>query len=324
MVSEPTILAAFAAFDSDQDGLLTREEVEALMTRRTTKGGPPLTQLQLVELLEELGTSDGKLSYAPVAKRWATPEHVVATLSFLPKPARRGVNAGVNMRWLKGFAKQVPPGMSTLDVVLTIIKPRTKKRLCRFVALAEEDSPGAVGRARVFASHTWKAPFLDLVAALGHLLSDDDFVWIDVRTPPTRCARPPSDPRAPPLGSKVFAVLQWDAKDGLSEAQVKEKTDDLDFKAVVQATDALVLVGTHVEAVARLSDDDAFGKRVPEEARQRSAFFRVWCLVEMAAALEAEKPVVLLVGAAAGEGEELRFLASRPGQEDLEGAGEHN
>ena len=108
-------------------------------------------------------------------------------------PARRGVNAGVKMGWLKDFAKQVPPGMSTLDVVLTIIKPRTKERLCRFVALIAEQSPGSVGRARVFASHTWKAPFLDLVAALGHLLSDDDLVWIDVRPParPSRARRRP-------------------------------------------------------------------------------------------------------------------------------------
>ena len=112
-------------------------------------------------------------------------------------PARRGVNAGVNMGWLKDFAKQVPPGMSTLDVVLTIIKPRTKERLCRFVALIAEQSPGSVGRARVFASHTWKAPFLDLVAALGHLLSDDDLVWIDVRPPARPPARPPRARRRP-------------------------------------------------------------------------------------------------------------------------------
>ena len=62
--------------------------------------------------------------------------------------------------------QEVPPGMSTFDVVQKIIRPRTKKRLCRFVVLAEEQSPGAVGRARAFASHTWRAPFLDLVAAL--------------------------------------------------------------------------------------------------------------------------------------------------------------
>ena len=74
----------------------------------------------------------------------------------------------------------------------------------------------------------------------------------------------------------------------------------------MKATEAFVLVGTHVEAVAQLSDDHRNAKIVPPEAKELSAFFRVWCLVEMAAALQAAKPVVLLVGKAAS-GEELRF-----------------
>ena len=64
-----------------------------------------------------------------------------------PEPktrARRGVHAGVQLGWLKRFVKQVPPGMSTEDVVLKIIKPKTKARLCRYVSLAEEEAPGAV------------------------------------------------------------------------------------------------------------------------------------------------------------------------------------
>ena len=117
-----------------------------------------------------------------------------------PEPkthARRGVHAGVQLGWLKHFVKRVPPGMSTLDVVLKIIKPATKERLCRYVLLAEEESPGAVGTAKIFASHTWRAPFRDLVAALAHLADDKDYVWIDVRRRPARAvAAPPSD--APP------------------------------------------------------------------------------------------------------------------------------
>ena len=35
----------------------------------------------------------------------------------LQTSAHRGVNAGVQLRWLKKWAKKVPPGMSTLDVV---------------------------------------------------------------------------------------------------------------------------------------------------------------------------------------------------------------
>ena len=61
MASEATILAAFAAFDADDDGLLTRQEVEALMTCQTTKGGLPLTQRQVAMLLQDLGTSDTRV-----------------------------------------------------------------------------------------------------------------------------------------------------------------------------------------------------------------------------------------------------------------------
>ena len=197
--------------------------------------------------------------------------------------ARRGVHAGVQLGWLKQFAKRVPPDMSTFDVVMKIIKPATKERLCRYVLLVQEESLDAVGMATIFASHTWRAPFRDLVAALAHVADDKDYVWID-----------------------IFAVLQWEREDGITEAQAAEKLEDLDFAAVVRATEAFVLVGTHVEAVAQLSDADQFAKKVPDEAKLLSAFFRVWCLVEMAAALQAAKPIVLLVGAAAS-GEELRF-----------------
>ena len=109
-----------------------------------------------------------------------------------PEPrthALRGVHAGVQLGWLKQFVKRVPPGMSTLDVVLKIIKPATKERLCRYVLLAEEESPGAVGTAKIFASHTWRAPFRDLVAALAHVADDKDYVWIDVRRRPARRRR---------------------------------------------------------------------------------------------------------------------------------------
>ena len=122
----------------------------------------------------------------------ATAMGCTSTQPVAPEPkthARRGVHAGVQLRWLKHFVKQVPPDMSTLDVVLKIIKPATKKRLCRYVLLAQEESPGAVGTAKIFASHTWRAPFRDLVAALAHVANDKDYVWIDVRRRPARRRR---------------------------------------------------------------------------------------------------------------------------------------
>ena len=205
----------------------------------------------------------------------------------LPHEPRRGVRAGISLRWLRTFAQKVPPAYSTADVVERIIKPETKGQLCRYVALIEARAPEEVATASVFASHTWRAPFRDLVAALCHVLRDDQFVWID-----------------------IFAVLQWNREDGIDERTAAEKDDDLNFAAVVKETEVVVLVGAHIESVAQLATNPAslsFDFRVPEEAKQLSCFFRVWCIVEMVAALQAHKPLVMLVGEAAG-GDDLHFV----------------
>ena len=189
---------------------------------------------------------------------------------------RRGLHAAVSMRFLKTFAASVPRGFSTADVVEKIVQPATAKALCRYVALLEAAD---VGTAFAFASHTWRAPFHDLVAALSHVLEDDQFVWLD-----------------------MFAVLQSPpellktAANG--EQLITEKIEDLDFATVVQGSKVFVLVGTHVDQVQWLSSDEAERCVVPMEAKLRSAFFRIWCLVEMVAALQADLPVILLVGAA--------------------------
>ena len=108
---------------------------------------------------------------------------------------------------------------------------------------------------------------------------------MDRRAPPPRAPSPRRPPtHRPPTchcRAQIFAVLQWDPEDGITKKQAAEKLEDLDFAAVVKATEAFVLVGTHVEAVAQLSDDDAVAKIVPPEAKELSAFFRVWCLVEI-------------------------------------------
>mmetsp|Transcript_16162 Transcript_16162/g.34704 ORF Transcript_16162/g.34704 Transcript_16162/m.34704 type:complete len:509 (-) Transcript_16162:277-1803(-) len=175
----------------------------------------------------------------------------------------RGVEAGVQVGWLKHeFASKCRRGMTTHEAVTEIIKPATELKRCRYVATL---GGKVVGRARAFSSHTWKAPIHDLISAIAHVLPDDAYVWID-----------------------IFAVLQW---------PVEEQLEDLDFKTVVQACGALLLVATHVPEVAELTIAEAQAEgRVPEAARQLCAFFRVWCLVEIAAALEAKLPVVMLVG----------------------------
>ena len=146
---------------------------------------------------DRTATSTGCASSQPIAPEPKTRPATTAmgcasSQPVAPEPkthSRRGVHAGVQLGWLKHFVERVPPGMSTLDVVLKIIKPATKERLCRYVLLAEEESPGAVGTAKIFASHTWRAPFRDLVAALAHVADDKDYVWIDVRRRPARRRR---------------------------------------------------------------------------------------------------------------------------------------
>ena len=61
-------------------------------------------------------------------------------------------------------------------MVRDIVKPAVKTRHCRYVTLIEEQEPRAIGRARAFLSHTWGAPFRDLVAAASHVLSDDTVI----------------------------------------------------------------------------------------------------------------------------------------------------
>ena len=211
----------------------------------------------LAHVFDATGTPRPSAVAAPAAASTATPvETASAALLAAAKGADtqslRGVKAGVCVGWLKRFAaREDCAGLTTLDVVLQIIKPETEERKCRYVELIEA---GNVGRATKFVSHTWRAPFRDLVAAIVYALDEDTIVWLD-----------------------VFAVLQWDKADGLSEAQVREKGEDLDFAAVVKATDALLLVGQHVPEVAEMDWGDVHAHKTPEVAKQTCAFYRVWC-----------------------------------------------
>ena len=81
--------------------------------------------------------------------------------------------SGVNLKFLEQFMKDYNcGGKTTYEVVRDIIKPLTRQRRCRFVELPEVAATGCVGRAQVFVSHTWGAPFGLLVAALRHISTD--------------------------------------------------------------------------------------------------------------------------------------------------------
>jgi len=178
------------------------------------------------------------------------------------------LNRGVTLGWLKLFLDGSHSNgascadKTTAEVVRDIVKCETRSSRCRFVEL-----PGVGGqRAEVFVSHTWGARFGLLVAALRLALNDDDnvVVWID-----------------------IFAVRQWGGNDA-----------DLAFEPVVAGTNALVLVSMDVDSITKMSFVDACSSTttIPYEAQVKCAFFRVWCLVEIAAALLNKKPVVMMVG----------------------------
>ena len=73
---------------------------------------------------------------------------------------------------------------------------------------------------------------------------------------------------------------------------------DLAFEPIVRGTNSLVLVSLHLDSVALMKPAEALSLRapLPAEVTGMCAFFRAWCLVELAEALRARKPVVMLIG----------------------------
>ena len=65
------------------------------------------------------------------------------------------------------------------------------------------------------------------------------------------------------------------------------------FKQIVSDADALVLVSMHFDSVETMSYSEAVSANaaIPAEVMAECAFWRVWCLVELDAALRGKKPV---------------------------------
>lgn len=105
----------------------------------------------------------------------------------------------------------------------------------------------------------------------------------------------------------VFAVLQFAREDGLSDELCAEKLLDIDFGAVVAATDALLLCAVHVPEVAAMKSEDVYAGKVPSVAKQVCAFFRVWCVKTAASNAAAAR-----AAACVDERNELRRAALIP------------
>jgi ankyrin repeat protein len=195
---------------------------------------------------------------------------------------------GVTIHWLIQFTEQYECWTwPTSKVVREIIQPATISSRGRYTDLLENDSGNApvLGPADTFVSHCWGAPWGDLVGAVSDgFASRDRRVWID-----------------------CFAVRQWPGNQA-----------DLCFASVIPKCTSFVLVCTSLKQVAELPYFVAKTKNpqaLDVEVRKKIAFFRIWCLVEIAVAAtlaeEGKISIVMKGGTLAPHNPRLTIPASQ-------------
>jgi hypothetical protein len=152
---------------------------------------------------------------------------------------------------------------TTTRVVRDIIVPATSDTRCRYGELPELKD--CFGPATVFMSHCWGATFGDLIGAACHGARKDRVVWID-----------------------IFAVRQWPGN-----------VADLDFRGVISKCDALVVSTSAVDGLKKYVYDGGAAFFATEEgkaAKKALPFCRLWCIVELTAAIILNVPIVVKGG----------------------------
>ena len=189
------------------------------------------------------------------------------TTSGVSNHAQRIHSLGIRVEALIAFASAHDcMEWPTWRVVRDIIVPATRNRgRCRFGDLPELKE--CFGPATVFMSHCWGALFGDLVGAACHGARKDRIVWID-----------------------IFAVRQWPGN-----------VADLDFRGVIQLCDAMIVSCSPVSGLRDFmgnpKDRDAFlASAEGTEAKTILPTFRLWCVVELAAACLLNVPIVVKCG----------------------------
>lgn len=175
---------------------------------------------------------------------------------------------GVRSDWLVAFTYAHNCwNLKTYEVVRDIIIPATKESRIRYANLNYVSS--FTGAAEIFISHCWGGTWGDLVMAAIVGGKFDRVVWID-----------------------IFAVRQWPGN-----------TADLNFRGVINKCKSLIVaVSTVKELTVFLqtrSKQQAFlTSAAGSSAKKKIAFFRLWCIVELSAAIVNHIPVIIRGGIA--------------------------
>ena len=164
-------------------------------------------------------------------------------------------------------------GWPVWQVVRDIIVPATRDLRCRYADLPEFRDLGLFGKATVFMSHCWGATFGDLIGAACHGARMDRIVWID-----------------------IFAVRQWPGN-----------VADLNFRGVIQKCNAMIVSISPVEGMLRGFDGQTeedmctagaafLASEEGITAKKIIPFLRLWCVVEIASAVDNKKPIIVKGG----------------------------
>ena len=180
---------------------------------------------------------------------------------------------GVSIEWLVNFTQHHDCwDWPTWKVNRCIIKPATQHARCRYAHLPKVQK--YAGPADVFVSHCWGAPFGDLVMAALVGAREGRRVWVD-----------------------IFAVRQWCGREA-----------DLCFESIVKLCRAVIVSVSVADELNSTTCQDATnmerlqeryrGEAQQELIRRTVSLCRLWCIVELGAAVRQEIPIVLRYGKA--------------------------
>ena len=150
--------------------------------------------------------------------------------------------------------------MTTQDVYRKFIFPATEARRCRYVEL--DHMRGITGPASTFISHCRGGTWGDLVAAVCDGDADRSRrVWID-----------------------IFACRQYPSS-----------RPDLDFQYTIRHCSSFLVVCSSLKEVAELGTSRILS-RLPKNIRDKIAFLRVECLVEIYSATQCKDMPIIMRG----------------------------